>query len=290
MAAPAQLDYAPPPEVDAAEAAAVWRVAWWAALIWATAEVAFWLPLTYQSFDEALRGKGYPWITIVYRSLVVARFALCGLLATLLLLRRWRAVAFWIAVGLVGLVAAYGALPAAAYTIYGGPLLGGVFIGLDVVAEAGGLLLFLAVAGRLVRADRRRMVLVTATPLLGASVYRAIITVVGVVGSLRAGEALDFYFRADQIVEHAKHALLLAAAVILVLAADSARRRPFVAVALLTATAYCGGYAADCVLYPDGYFDNGLLATLLDSTRSVTWAAPALALLAWRPPEALEKR
>ena len=287
MTAPADLDYAPH-ETDAAESAAVWRVAWWAGLLWAGLFCVVWMPLAWDAAAGRLWdvAGGLTARIAVWRTAQVICVMCCVALVTALLTRRPRWVVAWIGTAALACQAVGWAVSLTFQLQTLGLARASSMILLDAAHTAGGLLLVMFTACGVLRPDVRALKLSVATLLLVAPTRHGIY--LGETGLFFGG-----FGPADQIlttpgalVEHAVAATMLGAAVILFADWRSGRltRARAVLVASLVLAARCGGRLAQSQLGHWADLESSAWSQVVGLAEEAMYAAPALALLAWRPP------
>ena len=300
MSAPAGLDYAPPPEPDAAESAAVWRVAWWAGLLWATTATMRWGSYTWDTFTGTWWADGGP-TPISVNATIFAHTALgvaaTVTLAVLLCTLRTRNHSVIGTAAALAVAATFASAAAFAAAVARNSVAGTAWPSLLVTATTyllnagGGATVLLLAALRRPRLTGTLLMLLVAATLLADPVINA----VSVAGRLAGGEpprqvwADEMSWSASPYAYSA--AAKLTAAVVLLLAASSAPRRrwPMLAAASLALLAAAGEWAwnvAEIARRPELMSDGPLLGVVWQTGASLVAVAPALALLAWRPPAA----
>ena len=298
MTAPAELDYAPPPEIDPAESAAVWRVAWWAGLLWAIFTLTWlwrtgWDTLSGARSDSSTAWPYTPWNAITHTALALSAAAV---LVSVFAAKRHRRV---VAVAAT-LAAAMAVLRAADVIAANGGILGSGWLGwpsiffllVDPIRNGGGAILLAPVAWRPRLLTGGGLALVVAGLLMPGPLSGA----ADVLWEVQHGQTLGRFFAnyaaQDLLYSYVADAVLLLAAASLVVAAGSARRRRwlFVVAAVLALDAAGGSWGWELRRNFDSnvLFDCGLLVSAAAVAGSnFVVAAPALALLAWpfRAPE-----
>lgn len=279
------VDYAPPPEVEPREGAAVWRVAWTGALAWAAGIACWFGPDVWGTF--AVAGTiDWGWIGIGYTAASIGLLACAAAILVGRIARAGPATVKWIGFLGLAMVLGYVFFQSVANLSRGGRLTAYTVIlcALIFVSRAGGLVLLTAVAFRPARATAARMALLTAAVLM-TTVCEYAFGIGSIVFEARFfAEARENLLMRGWMIEHARYGLTLAAAVMLILAAPSAHRHrwPFVAAAIMVLVALLGGSLAQ---YTVGFWGIQLTIPAIASAlgANLVIASPAAGLLAWRP-------